>query len=441
VKKSFYIGLTAALCAALSVCAVDDEKHALPVHSLEYDGIIAVVNGDIITFSDLESRVNMIVFSTGGNVSGELKAKISREVLREMVQETLKWQCAKKYEPAGGWVPQEAIQSTFSDIAKRNDMNAEEFKALLVRHRVDPNILFRQIKINLSWIEYIKARFGKFINISESEMSRTVAEIKEKENKESYFVYRMFFPVSNPSDESKVLKHVTNLSQMLSRGADFVSVARQFSQSSNVGKGDDVTWVLQGQLSEEEDAALAKMATGTHTVVRNSRGYAILFLKDKREAGARAFTELKVVQIVAPFSTQTPSADEVEKLKNYINDMKKTSHNCREIIKIAKESGFCGVSNAVTTTLDSMAQDFRKVISKISTDMTSEPIITPVGIAVVCLLDKQIHQVKEPSRDDLKIQKMNERLSVFADRESQDFKKKAYIKIDEKYGTVAEIVH
>ncbi|MDR2067460.1 MAG: peptidyl-prolyl cis-trans isomerase SurA [Holosporaceae bacterium] len=438
VKKSFRVCCVALLLSVGDADAVAKKKSV--EHQKEYNGIVAVVNEDIITFNDLEDRVNMVLFSIGGSATPELKAKISREVLKEMIHEHLRWQCTKKYEPKGGWVPEDAIKSTFSDIAKRNNMESDAFGELLAKKNIDKDAILKQIKVNLAWIEYVKARFGRFINISESEINRTMMEVKEKMNQESFYVHRMFFPVSDPVNDKSVLSHVNNLNQMLARGADFAGIARQFSKSPDSSKGGEIGWVFRGQLSEEEDSALAKMTVGSRSVVRNSRGYVILFLQDKKEAGLSTFTDLKFVQIVTPFSSPNPSDEEVNRLMGYALDMKKNSPNARAMIQNAKDSGFCEISEPVAVVLESMQPQFRAMLSGIAAGCIGTPIPTPQGIVTICMLDKQTRQIKDPSPDDLKIQKMSERLSVFADRELQYLKKKSYMRINEKYGSQREFI-
>jgi hypothetical protein len=68
------------------------------------------------------------------------------------------------------------------------------------------------------------------------------------------------------------------------------------------------------------------------------------------------------------------------------------------------------------------------------------PIVTPNGIVMVCMLERRTQQIPEPTANDIKAQKTNERLSVFADREIQDLKKKSEIQINEKYGSILDFM-
>jgi peptidyl-prolyl cis-trans isomerase SurA len=408
--------------------------------SKEYDGIVAIVNGDIITSHDLEKRMLLTLFSTGIETNDELKSKIFREVLREMIQEKLKWQCAQKYAPKNGWITNEAVESAFSDIAKRNNLSYDDFCKLLKSKNIDKDELLKQIRINLSWIGYINARFGRLINVSESEIHRTLAEVKEKHNMASYYIRRMFFPVGNISHEKETLAQVNNLKQMLLKGVNFGNLARQFSKSPDASKGGEIGWVLHGQLSPEENLELSKMQIGNYSIVKNNRGYIILFLHDKKEAGLKHFTTVKFVQIVIPFGEPNPGNEQINQIKNYLHDMKKNSKNCHEFIKSAKDSGFCAISDPATLTLEEMQPQFRSMLASLQIGGIGDPIMTPNGIVMICMLDRQTQQIPEPTADDIRAQKTNERLSIFADREIQGLKKKSEIQINEKYGSLFDFL-
>jgi peptidyl-prolyl cis-trans isomerase SurA len=299
---------------------------------------------------------------------------------------------------------------------------------------VNKNTLMRQIRINLSWISYIKARFGKLVNVSETEINQTIAQIKEKENMESYYVHRMFFPVSDSKNESSVSSQVNNLKQMLLKGADFHNLARQFSQDPSANKGGEIGWIFQGQLSSEENQALGEMSIGGYRVVRNTRGYVILFLQDRKEAGLKSFTTLKFVQVIIPFRAANLPREEIESLMSYAMDLKRNSPSCFEFIKHAKDSNFCGISDPITITLEEMQPQFRSMVASLQSGGIGNPFTTQNGIVIICMLDRKTQEIPEPTPNDIRTQKTNERLSVFADREIQDFRRKSDIKIGEKYG-------
>jgi parvulin-like peptidyl-prolyl isomerase len=192
-------------------------------------------------------------------------------------------------------------------------------------------------------------------------------------------------------------------------------------------------WVFKGQLSAEEDEKLARMQPGETAIVRNSRGYVILFLRDKKEAGAKVFTTVTVVQVALPFGGGTPGKDEIRQLTSYLDNLRRSSPDCRSFIKSVRESGMCAVSEPTTIALESMQPQFRSIVMPLQSGQMSDPIMAPGAVVVFCLLNKKTREIPEPTADDIKIQKMNERLAVFSDRELRDLRKKADIKTYGQY--------
>jgi peptidyl-prolyl cis-trans isomerase SurA len=444
-KNFIYIGCIAIFFSISCWCNADNKSkssHAneKTVHQKEtvekvkeYDGIIAIVNGDVITKVDLDKRVNLAIFSIGGNVTQDQKSALSKEVLKEIIQERIKRYCYQKFAPKGGWVSKKDVQNAFSDIARQNRTDYDGLVKILEGNNIKKEILLNQISIGLSWMEYIRARFGKNVNISESEVNRELASLNEKLTKESFYVCRMFFPINGPSEEKSVLSHVNNLNQMLLGGVDFSNIARQFSKGAEANKGGDMGWIFEGQLSPAEMDALRQMSIGSHKIVRNDRGYVILFLRDKKESGLRTFSSIKYTQVGVGFAEGKPSEQDLKQLLNYVNDMRRTSKNCHEFMKKAKESGFMSVSEPSVGVVESMQPKFRAVLEKVQAGGTSSLIVLDGGVIVICLLEKKVNTIKIPTREEIRSQKIHERLNSLAARELQDLTRKSYVKINGKY--------
>jgi peptidyl-prolyl cis-trans isomerase SurA len=399
----------------------------------EYSGIVAIVNEDIITMEDLNSRMNLVLFHAAGGVGNEQRLKLMKEVLNELVEEKLKKQCVKKFEPNGGWVSSNDVHEAFVSIAKRNNMSYDAFCSLLKGKNIKKENLLEQIFVGLSWVEYIRARYHKNTRISNLETAKMVTDMKEKFTKESFLIGRMFFPVTQQSEDKNVLSHVNSIHQMLLRGSNFANIAHQFSKSVESSNGGDLGWVFEGQLSTDETKALKSMSIGSYKVVKTGKGYAILHLRDKREAGHGSYTEVEFTQVALPFNDRNPPQGEVEQYLKYIRDLRKESVNCHQFMKKARESGLMVVSDPVGGIVESMRSDVRKTVEKIAVGGISDPLVTQDGIITICLLRKKTNTVKEPTAEELKMQKINERLSFIAARELLDLRKKADLNINEKY--------
>ncbi len=398
----------------------------------EYDGIVIKVNEQIKTESDVEKECKLLSLSMGR----DLPYKEMKEMAKsELVSLCVKGSTVQKFEPKGGWVSSEAIDDTFKSIAASNNMSVQGFINLLKSKGIEPGLLKEQIKINLSWMEYIKARYMRSINVSESELRALVKDMKEKRSLEAFYVSKMFFPVMDKKEEEYVASKVNNVIRLLKSGANFANVARQFSGSGVSSKDSDIGWIVDGQLSQEENTALKSMSIGEYRTVKNNRGYSILLLKDRRRGGQNSFTELRFVQAVIPFNEQ-PSQEAVTQLTDYAKEMRASSRNSSEFIKKAKDSGICAILDPTTVVLEAVQPEMRRLIENIPAGGIGNPIVTPQGIITICMLDRKNKTIREPTSDELKNRIIGDRLATLAAKELQDARERAEIIDYEQYSNI-----
>lgn len=421
----------------MSNCLAVTNSSAVSKSVKNYIGIVSKVNGSITTIEDLKEAIRLTQLMMGIQIDKSQEKRFAEEVLKEYIHEQLKDQCLAKFAQKTGWVSQKEIETAFSDIAKRYHMSVPEFEKFLASKNIKKDTLLKKIRIELSWVAYINARYGKDVNISENEAEKAATEMEEKTTQESFFINRMFFPVVRASEDSSVHAHVNNILQMLNHGADFANTARQFSKSADAKNGGTLGWVFEGQLSEAEMKALKEMSVGAYKVVKNERGYVILFLRDKKDAGPRTYSNIKFQQVVYPFD-ERPTKEGMQHLLAYISDMKKSSKNCRDFVQKARESGIMGISDEVSGTLESMIPEYRSVVAHVPAGEISNPIITDKGIILVCILDKQTKVMKTPTAEEIRIQKTNERLGALSERELRGLIKKASIFVKKDYSLGAD---
>lgn len=423
--------------ASYGVVSNTNNKSAVSKLVKNYVGIVSKANGAITTIEDLKEAIRLTELMMGIQTDKSQEKRFSEEVLKEHIHEQLKDQCLAKFAQKNGWVSQKEVDATFADIAKRYHMSVAEFEKFLTSKNIKKDTLLKRIKTEMSWVAYINARYGKDVNISENEAKKAAAEIEEKATQESFFVSRMFFPILRTSESASVQAHANNILQMLNRGADFANIARQFSKSADAKNGGALGWVFDGQLSDAEMKTLKEMLVGSYKIVKNERGYAILFLQDKKNAGPRTYSNVKFRQVVYPFDERL-TKEGMQHLLDYISDMKKSSRNCQEFIQKARESGIMGISDEASGTLESMIPEYRSVVARIPAGGVGDPIITDKGIVLVCLLEKETKVMKTPTAEEIRIQKTNERLSALSERELRGLIKKASIFVDKNYSLGAD---
>ncbi len=407
------------------------ECQAYETRMTEYEGIIAIVNGDIITSQDLDEQMKIASLSSGMKINEENRAK----VLKGFVISKLKWSFLKKFISEDDEGMNEYVNATFSDMAKRNNMSDTEFSKFLMNRGINEKTFKHGIRVNLSWIEFIKEKYKKYTNVTEKELENILAGIKERRNKESFFVSRMFFSREDLA-KSEVARVVDQIRCKLTQRSSFDSLAQKFSRNSSIGKVENLGWVVDKQISSEEYSALKNMRINETRLVRGKAGISVLVLRDRRAAGKNTITRLRFVQVGMPLPKYANGQDTI----GLMDGLKSYYPQAKAFINQARTIG-CFVSDPISAVLEDMNPEVRGAVEHCSAGGLSRVIKNEQALFVFCILDRESQKIPEPTLAEVKAQKIDEKFSAFSEKELSDLKRRAYIeKLNPKYGTVSDFV-
>ena len=138
----------------------------------------AIVNGDIITGTDVSHRLALIVAANGGEVSDEEKQRLRLQVLRNLIDETLQIQEAEANEIS---ISAEEVESTFRQVAQQNfKQDIDAFDQYLRTQGSSTDTLKRQIKGELAWNRLLRRNIQPFINVGDEEVNAIVDHLKSQ---------------------------------------------------------------------------------------------------------------------------------------------------------------------------------------------------------------------------------------------------------------------
>jgi len=243
--------------------------------------IVAVVNEDAISGSDLGKRMRLIMASSGLPNTDEIRQKLVSQVLRTLINEALMMQEAKKINAN---ISKEEIDAGLVQIAQQNNLKPEQFLGMLQKGGIDPSTMYDQVKAQVAWGKVIQAKLRPRVTISSRDVDDILERIKAKIGTTEYLSAEIFLPVENPKEEARVRKLANEMVREIKSGkASFFKLAQQFSQSAGSMNGGDKGWVNESQLSEELLAGLAALEKNqVSKPIKAIDGYHILFLRDKR---------------------------------------------------------------------------------------------------------------------------------------------------------------
>ncbi len=303
-----------------------------------------VVNGEIITGTDIDQRVALIVAASGGKISDEELQRLKLQVLRNLMDETLQIQeaAAQKIE-----VEDSEIEQTYARIAGQNfGQDPKAMDAYLARIGSSPNSLKRQIRGELSWQRLLRRNVQPFVNVSDEEVREVLKRLEQSKGTEEYRVGEIFLSATAENRDA-VFQNAQRIVEQLRAGGSFVGYARQFSEASTASVGGDLGWVRAGQLPVELSTNLQALQTGQLAGPIEIRGgFSIVALIDKRQvltADPRDAV-LSLKQLAISFPPGTTEAQATDRAKSFAEAVA-TARGCGTIDAIAQAQGAEVVTN------------------------------------------------------------------------------------------------
>jgi len=214
--------------------------------------IYALVNGEVITSSDMQSRINAFILTTGIPYNAQTKDMIINKVLQAAIDEKLKIQEAKKNKIVVS--PQE-LKKAVHEFEKSNNMQSGQLAKILAQSGVRMSVWTRQIEADLAWKKLVSGKGYGQITVGESEINRAFDDIKKDMTTQKYMLSEI---VINKKDA----KDINGLVEVLRQDPRFELYAMQFSQSPTAAGGGHLGWVTKGKLPKVLENTAFKLKEG-----------------------------------------------------------------------------------------------------------------------------------------------------------------------------------
>ena len=260
----------------------------------EQDRILARVNDDIITLSDLTERLKPIMAKYERSYSGkellEHLAKAEEYWLNQLIENKLILQDAMKKE----------ITAYADEIAERfekikQDFDSElQFNIFLESQGMNIDSLKHTIKENIivnKATSHIKMKAKQ--QISPLDVVEYYEQHKEDFSDEpSVHAYHIMIRAKDNDEEA--YNKTKMLLDKIKEGEDFSKIAKEFSEGPHAKDGGDLGFLSHGQHIPEIDKIVFNLDVGTVSdVIKTSLGYHIVKVVQKKKARVKPLAQVQ----------------------------------------------------------------------------------------------------------------------------------------------------
>ncbi|MGZ4980129.1 MAG: peptidylprolyl isomerase [Methylobacter sp.] len=357
------------------------------------DTIIAVVEDDVILERELQKEVAAIEQRIQqSNATVPPIYVLRKQVLEKMIVDKLQRQLAEK---AGINVNEEMLNNSAADIARRNNMDLEQFRAELESQGISYQSFLDNIR-NEIIINQLRGReIGGRIKVTDREVEHYM-ETQDKIGEEStqYHLGHILIAVKEGASSTEIQKAMSKADDLVTKlrnGQDFTQTAISDSDDANALKGGDLGWRTMSAMPTLFVSVIAQMKQGdVSDPIRSPSGFHIIKMLELKGTDNHMIVKTKVRHILI-------------KTNELVDDAEARKRLFALKTRIADGDDFAALARAHSDDKGSalkggsldwvgpgdLVKPFEDAMTKLGINEVSEPVQTQFGWHIIQVLGRE----------------------------------------------------
>lgn len=389
------------------------------------DRIVAVVEDDVILDRELTIEVNSIVKKLQANkVMIPPEFILRKQVLERLVIDKLQRQIAER---SGIRVSDEMLRGSVVDIARRNNLTVDQFKAELEGQGISFQSFEESIR-NEIIINQLRAReIGTRIKVTDREVSHFL-ETQGDINKENVQYHLGHILISIPEAASSVViqkarDKAENVVAELRKGDDFKQKAVAVSDGGNALRGGDLGWRIDSAIPTLFVDTIAKMNQGDISeLIRSPSGFHIIKLLELKGIDRHIVTKTRARHILIKTNELINDAE----AKKRLISLKQRITDGDDFATLARSNSDDKGSAINGGDLDwvgpgALVPPFEAAMNKLAINGISDPVQTQFGWHIIQVLEREdkdnsVEHKKNRVREEIRKRKIEEETELWLRR-------------------------
>ncbi|MEI6065771.1 MAG: peptidylprolyl isomerase [Methylococcaceae bacterium] len=406
----------------------------LPVTAEVLGKIAAVVEDDVILEQELNQEVSTIeqrIQASKTQIPPE--SILRKQVLEKMIIDRLQRQLAEK---AGITVTEEMLNNSAADIAQRNNMTLQQFRAELEHQGMTYKGFLDNMRNEIIINQLRSREIGGRIKVTDREVDHYLeTQGKVGEEAAQYHLGHILIAVKEAASATEIQKaqgKADNLVKKLRAGQDFSQAAMSESEDDNALKGGDLGWRTVNDIPTLFADKVSQMRAGeVADAVRSPSGFHIIKMLEIKGLDNHIITKTKVRHILI----KTNELVDDEEAKKRLLALKVRIADGDDFASLARAHSDDKGSALKGGSLDwvspgDLVKPFEEAMTKLDINQISEPIQTQFGWHLIQVLDREnkddsLEHKKNLVRDAIRKRKIEEETELWMRR----LRDEAYVEI------------
>ena len=222
---------------------VSPRLRTIPNSDAADNGVVAVINDQIVSEYDLRQRLALVLSTSGLAADGREQEEDASAGARDLKTEKLELEEAQRKNIT---VSPPEVDKEIEGIIKDNNLTLDQLKGVLARSGVAMETLRAPDRRPARLAEGDRGRIRRPHQHPDQDVSDEMARVPKARTSRISSWPRSSCRVDNPgAGRQGAQGRAEHLIAQLQNGAPFPTVARQFSQSPTAAAGGDLGWVMR----------------------------------------------------------------------------------------------------------------------------------------------------------------------------------------------------
>jgi peptidyl-prolyl cis-trans isomerase SurA len=389
--------LFAALAAATAAPAVQAQRIAL------VDRIVAVVNKEVITLSELNDAISMAERQLRRQGTAPPPREVlERQLLERLILDKAQLRMAKE---TGIRVDDLQLDRAVQRIVEDNNMTLAEFRRALERDGVLFDAWREDLRDQITLSRLREREVEDRIQVSDTEIDLFLEESRLRPaERAEYQVAHILVRVPEQASPERIEAARSRAEKAIAEaraGADFGRVAASYSDAADAMQGGSLGWRAHDRLPELFAGALLQLKPGeVSNLLRSPAGFHVLKLIDRRGMLVNApvaQTRLRHI-LLRPGETLSES-DARRRLADLRERIVGGSADFAEMARVHSQDGTAARGGELDWVYPGdTVPDFERAYRELKVGEVSQPIRTPFGFHLIQVLERRSADISAERR-------------------------------------------
>lgn len=385
------------------------------------DFIVAVVNQELVTNSEVQQRVERVIQETGRPASGPAREELERRVLDQLIDERAQLSHARD---SGVRVDESEIDRAVGSIAAQNQLSQTELRQRLRAEGLDYG-RFRNNLRDQMLLERVREREVQTrILISDRDIENWLVEERQRAGLTSEFdIAQIVIAVpenAGPAEVAVRRARAIEALQRLRSGEDFSALVRTMSDGSKENDG-RLGMRPAAKLPDIFVEAVKPLQIGevAPQVLRSGAGFHILKLIARQDA-ALTVTQQHARHILLRVSPQLSQATAIRRLAGYKREIESGRARFEDLARRYSDDGSAaGGGDLGWAGPGLFVPEFEQALATLEPGRISDPVVSRFGVHLIQLIERRevpldVRQQREMARNALREKRYAEAYAEWA---------------------------